>query len=88
MCSTNPNFPLDMLLFKLVEKNKLSKYFWASFWDSHIFEQIEKFTVNFPKNASKQQKSIVLLYVGHFEEKKKVYVSICPLLLVWSETVV
>ena len=25
--TTNPNFPLDLLLFKLVEKNKLSDYF-------------------------------------------------------------
>ncbi len=25
--TTNPNFPLDLLLFKLVEKNKLSQYF-------------------------------------------------------------
>ena len=29
--TTNPNFPLDLSLFWLVEKNKLSKYFWASF---------------------------------------------------------
>ena len=33
----NPNFPLDLPLFKLVEKNKLSKYFWVSFWESHFF---------------------------------------------------
>ena len=28
-----------------------------------------EFFVNFPKNVSKQQRSIVLLYVAHFEEK-------------------
>ena len=36
--TTNPNYPLDLLLFKLVEKNKLSDYFNASFWDSHLFD--------------------------------------------------
>ena len=29
-------YPLDLLHFKLVEKNVLSDYFWASFWDSHF----------------------------------------------------
>ena len=59
--TTNPNFPLDLLLFKLVEKNKLS--------DCFFFDQKEKFSVKFPENASKQKESIVLLYVAHFEEK-------------------
>ena len=36
--TTNPNFPLDLTLFKLVEKNTLSNFFWASFRDSHIFD--------------------------------------------------
>ena len=36
--TTNPNYPLDLPLFKLVEKNKLSDYFNASFWDSHLFD--------------------------------------------------
>ncbi len=29
--ATNPNFSLDLLLFKLVEKNKHSDYFCAAF---------------------------------------------------------
>ena len=29
--TTNPNFPHDLLLFKIVEKNKLSEYFYAPF---------------------------------------------------------
>ena len=67
-----------MLLFKLVENIKLSEYFWASISDSHIFDQKEKFPVNFPKNASKMQhQSIVKLYVAHFEEKKS-FVNIVP----------
>ena len=35
---TNPNFPLDLPIFELVEKNKLSKYFWASFWESQFLD--------------------------------------------------
>ena len=31
---TNPNFPHDFPLFKIVKKNKLSEYFSAPFWDS------------------------------------------------------
>ena len=37
--------------------------------------------MNFPKNASKQQKGIVLRYLAHFVEKK-VFANIYPLLLV------
>ena len=36
--TTNPNFLLDLLLFKLVEKNKLSQYFWASSWGIKLFD--------------------------------------------------
>ena len=57
--TTNPNFLLDLALFKLFGKNKLSKYIWASFWDSHFFDYKEKFSVNFPEIASKTQESIV-----------------------------
>ena len=35
--TTNQNFPLDLLLFKHVVKNKLSKYFWVSFRDYNFF---------------------------------------------------
>ena len=57
--TTNPNFSLDLLLFKLVEKNKLSKYFWASFRDSIFLTITRLFKVNFPENASKQQESLL-----------------------------
>ena len=35
-----PNFPQDLLLFKLVENNKLSDYFWPSFWDVTFLNKI------------------------------------------------
>ena len=60
-------------------KNKLSEYFSAPFGDSHFLDIKENFSVNFHKNASKQQRSIVLLYVAHFEEKKS-FVYIYPVL--------
>ena len=44
--------------FKFVEKNKLSKYFCASLRESLFWLKREDF-IEFPKNASKQQKSIV-----------------------------
>ena len=37
--------------------------------------------MDFPKNASKQQKGIVWQYVAHFAEKN-IFVNIYPLLLV------
>ncbi len=52
------NFPQHLPLFKHVKKNKLSEYFSAPFGDSHILDQKEKFSVYFPENATKQQKSI------------------------------
>ena len=36
--TTNQNFPLDFPLLELVEKNKLSKYYSASFWESQFFD--------------------------------------------------
>ena len=53
--TANPNFPLDLLLFKLVEK-KTSDYFWTFFWDIFFYLK-DNFSVNFPKNASKQRKA-------------------------------
>ena len=46
--TTNPNFPLDLLLFKLVEKNKVSDYFWASFRDIFFIKK-RIFQLNCPK---------------------------------------
>ena len=45
--------------FKPGKKNKLSKYFDARFCDSLLDVQKENFSMNFPQNASKQQKGIV-----------------------------
>ena len=57
---TNPNLSQDFTLFKHGKKNKLFEYFSARFWDSHFFDLKEKFSLNFPKNTSKQQKSMSL----------------------------
>ena len=43
--------------------------------------------MNFPQNASKQQKDSVLHNMAHFVEKI-FFLNIYPLLLVWSKTVV
>ena len=45
--------------FQTYKKNKLSEYFRATIWDSHLFNYKEKFWVNFTKKNSKQQESIV-----------------------------
>ena len=85
--TTNPNFPLDLLLFKPTEENKLSKYFWASFRDS-IFLTIKRcFQWISPKmlqNICKAYSSCMWLIL----RGKKVFDNICSLLLVWSITVV
>ena len=47
----------DFPLFKHVKKNKLSEFLCTHFWDSQFLDKKEKFSVIFPKNASKQQKS-------------------------------
>ena len=70
LCTPNPNFAQDFLLFKLVEKSNLSAYFWTSFWDSHFFWiKREVFNEFPPQNGSKEHKNIVKLNVAHFEEK-------------------
>ena len=85
--TTNPNFPLDLLLFKLVEKNKLSKYFWAPFLDS-IFWTIKRYfqwiSPKMLQNNCKAYFSCLWLVL----REKKVFDNICSLLLVWSITVV
>ena len=50
---------MDFPLFKRGKKNKLVEYFSARFRDSHFYGYKEKASLNFPKNASKQQKDIV-----------------------------
>ena len=41
----------------------------AQFDEKHFFDPNDKFFVTFIKTASKQQKSIMYLYVAHFDEK-------------------
>ena len=67
--------------------NKHSEYFSAPFWDSQFFDYKENISVNFPQNTSKQQTSIVFLYVAHLEEKNNFFLY-TPILLVWLKTVV
>ena len=40
----------------------------------------EKFSVNFPENSSKQEKSIVYLYVTDFGEKNNFYLYLSSLI--------
>ena len=54
--TTNPNFPLDLLLFKLVEKNKLSDYFWASSRDNSFLTKKRIFQWISPKMLQKTGK--------------------------------
>ena len=83
---TNPNFPQDLTLFKLVKKNKLSEYFCAPFWDSHFWLKREVFN-ELALKTSKQQQSIVWRCVAHLRGKK-VSVYICPVLLLKPKSVV
>ena len=55
----NSKFSSGFATFKHDQKNKLSEYFSPRFWDSHFYVQKEKFSMNFSKNVSKQQKGIV-----------------------------
>ena len=68
-CLNNPNFLLDLSFFKLVEKKNFLSISELISEIVIFLEQNEKFSVNFPKNASKQHKSIVKLYVAQFEVK-------------------
>ena len=58
-CLTNPKIFQVLPLFKHVKENKLSEFFSFPFWDSHLLDKKDKISVNFPKNALKQQKSKV-----------------------------
>ena len=72
-----------MTIFKLIKKNKLSEYFSAPFWDGQSFDYKEPFFVNLHENASKQEESIILMYMANFEKFFLVY--ICPVLLLWKK---
>ena len=77
----------DFPLFKHVKKNKLSEFLCAHFWES-LFGQKKRSSLWFsPKNASKQQKS-KFCCMWFILRTKTVFVNICPLLQVWSKTVV
>ena len=58
-CSNKSKFSSGLANFKHGKKYKLSEYFSNSFGDSHFYVLKGKFTMNFPQNASKQQKGIV-----------------------------
>ena len=66
--TTNPNLTLDLLLFKLVEKNKLSDYFWASFWDSFFFLKREFFS-EIHRKCLKITGKHSLAVLAHFDRK-------------------
>ena len=63
--TTNPNFPLDLPLFYLVEKKKLFKYFWASFWESHFLIKRDVFS-EFPRKNFKTTGKHILAVCGSF----------------------
>ena len=67
---TNPNFPLDFPLFKLVEKNKPSKYFWPFFWDSHFLTKKRHFQWISPKRQKKTQTHSLNLWGSFWGEKE------------------
>ena len=85
--TTSPIFPLDLLLFKLIEKKELSEYFWASFWVIFFLTKKRSFQWYSPKmfqNNRKAYFSCMWLTL----RRKTVFVNICPLLLGWSKQVV
>ena len=55
----NSKFSSGFATFKHDQKNKLSEYFSPRFWDSQFYAKKEKFSMYFPKNASKQEKGLV-----------------------------
>ena len=61
--------------------------FLCSFLREAVLDLKKKFSVNFPKNASKLQHCIVQQNVIHFSEKNSFF-NICPILLVCSKTYV
>ena len=58
-CLNKSKFSSGFSPIKYGKKNKLSEYIIARFWDSLFYVYKEKFSMNFPKNASKQQKDIL-----------------------------
>ena len=84
--TTNPNFPLDFPLFKLVEKNKLSLYFWASFWASHFLEKSVVYSELAPKYFKTTEKHSLAVCV--ILRRNFFFVNICPVLLLWIKGVI
>ena len=68
--TTNPNFPLDLPLFKFVEKNKLSKYFWASFWESIVWLKWEVLSEFSPKCFKTTEKNSLAVCGTFWGEKQ------------------
>ena len=57
-CSNKSKFSSGFAPFKHDKKNKLSEYFSAHIYNSHFYAKKEMFSMNLPKDASKQQKSL------------------------------
>ena len=72
--TTNSNFPLDLLLFTLVEKKKLSKYFWASFWDSFFWLNREVFSEFLQKCFKTTEKHSLALCGSFWSEKQILFI--------------
>ena len=70
--TTNPNFPQDLLLFKLVEENKLSDYFWSYFWDRFFLLKIEIFS-EIPTKCFKTKGKHSLSICGSFRGEKQFF---------------
>ena len=58
-CFNKSEFVSLFFPFKQGKKNKLAEYFSARFCDNHFYVKKEKFSMNFPINASKQQKGLI-----------------------------
>ena len=87
LCTTNPNFHRDLLLFKLVEKNKLSEYYWASFWNILFWLKSEVFSVLVQKCVKTTGKH-KLAVCGSFCGEKMVFVNICSVFLLCTKRLV
>ena len=85
--TTNPNFLLDLLLFKLVEKNELSDYFRASFWDIFLGTKKSSFQLNSPKLLQNNRKALFSC-MRLILRRKTVFVNICPVLVLCTKRVV
>ena len=69
-CLNKSKFSSGFVPFKHGEKNKLSGFFGAHFWDSHFYVLKEKFSMNIHQNASKKKRYSRALCGSLFGEKQ------------------